>query len=217
MAILSAVLSLIARQVGTILLAIFGWSITALFGRLPSKKQTALSVALAISVVWPILVLGCFLPGVAAWLVAFIPLHKLLGTLALRLIWITLAVIVPLVVGWLTWWITPADKRRRGVAVTMAGGYLMTVGYFVAFLVTAVTVPIVKVMSAVRRWDECHVYIQPKEGRYFKVLDALAEACGRANAKVTRENVPAPMALASDVIPFGPGIGSGPDHAASRS
>jgi hypothetical protein len=200
MAILSAVFGLIARQLSTILQAIFGWSITALFGKLPSKKQTALSVALILSVAWPLLVVGCFFPGAAAWALAFLPLHRWLGDLALRLVWIGLAVTVPLGVGAITRWITPRDKLHGPFVVTLLGGYVMTVGYFVAFVVTAVTVPIVKVLSAIHRWDDCHVYVQPKEGRYFEVLDALVEACDRAHAQVVREEVPAPMALASNVI-----------------
>ena len=53
MAILSAILSLVMRQLSTIVQAIFGWSITALFGKLPATKQTGLSVALALSVASP--------------------------------------------------------------------------------------------------------------------------------------------------------------------
>jgi hypothetical protein len=42
MALLSALLSLVARQLSTILQAIFGWSVTALFGKLASRMQTTL-------------------------------------------------------------------------------------------------------------------------------------------------------------------------------
>jgi hypothetical protein len=60
---LSALLSLIGRQLSTIVQAIFGWYIPALFGKLPSQKQTALSVAIGPSVAWPLLALGCFVPS----------------------------------------------------------------------------------------------------------------------------------------------------------
>jgi hypothetical protein len=200
MAILGALLSLVMRQLSTIVQAIFGWSITALFGKLPSKKQTALSVALALSIAWPLLVLGCFVPGVAAWAIAFVPIHRWLGDLALRVIWIVLAVLVPVGVGAITRWITPKDKLRRGLFLTLVGGYPMTIGYFLAFAITAVTVPVVKILSAARRWEDCHVYVQPKEGRYVAVLDALRDACGRANARVVREDVPMSMRLASTIV-----------------
>jgi hypothetical protein len=200
MALLSALLTLLGRQLTTILQAIFGWSITALFGKLPSRKQTALSVALGLSVLWPLLVLGCFLPAAASWALAFLPLHRWMSDFALRALWISLAVAVPLAVGAVTRWITPKEKLRGGLVVTLLGGYVITVGYFVAFFVTAITVPIIKAMSAVRKWDDCHVYIQPKEGRYGEVLDALVKACERGRVKVAREDVPAPMALATNVM-----------------
>lgn len=200
MALLSALFSLIGRQLSTILQAIFGWSITALFGRLPPRKQTALTVALVLSVAWPLLVLGCFLPAAAAWAVALVPLHKWMSDLALRLLWITLAVLVPLGVGAITRWVTPKEKLHGGLIVTLLGGYVMTIGYFIAFVVTAFTVPIVKVLSMIHRWDDCHVYVQPKEGRYDDALEALVEACRRAGSHVEREDVPTPMALATRVI-----------------
>jgi hypothetical protein len=200
MAILSALLSLVMRELSTIVQAIFGWSITALFGKLPSKKQTGLSVALAFSIVWPLLLLGCFLPGAAAWTIALVPIHKWLGDLALRIIWISLAVLVPIAVGAITRWITPQDKLRGGLAFTLLGGYVLAVAYFAAFVITALTVPIVKVMSAVHKWEDCHVYVQPKEGRYSAVLDALAKACDRVGVRVVREDVPRPMALASTIV-----------------
>ena len=98
MAILTALFSLIGKQVGKIIQAVFGWAITALFGRLPSAQQIALSAAFGASIAWPLLVVGAFFPGVAAWALAFLPLHKWLGDVALRILWIALAVVVPLAV-----------------------------------------------------------------------------------------------------------------------
>ena len=96
MALISAILSLLSRKLGDLLQALFGWSIRGLFGKLPSRKETALSVALILSVLWPLLVIGSFLPKAAAWMVAFIPLHEWLGKEVLRVMWIALAVIAPI-------------------------------------------------------------------------------------------------------------------------
>ena len=65
------------------------------------QQQTALSLALILSIIWPLLVVGCFLPDVAAWAVAFIPLHEWVGARenVLRIVWIVLAVAAPIVVG----------------------------------------------------------------------------------------------------------------------
>src|SRR4051812_47751819 len=99
MAFISALFSLLSRKISDLLQAVFGWSIAGLFGQLPSGKQTALSVALILAILWPLLVVGCFLPGVAAWAVAFIPLHEWLGDTVLRIVWIVLAALAPIAVG----------------------------------------------------------------------------------------------------------------------
>jgi len=200
MAILTALFSLIGKQVGKIVQAIFGWAITALFGRLPSAQQNALSAALIASIAWPLLVIGAFLPGVAAWALAFLPLHKWLGETALRLIWIALAVLIPLGVGGIAHWVAPPDKLKGGIARTLAFGYALTLGYFVAFIITAITVPIVQLISLVKRWGDEHVYVQPKPRHYDQVLAELATACTAAGCEVVVEPIPAAMQLATKAM-----------------
>src|SRR6185295_15965638 len=105
MAIISAILSLLSRKLSDLLQALFGWSIRGLFGRLPSKKETALSVALILSILWPVLIVGTVFPKAAAWLVAFLPLHEWLGKEILRVVWIVLAIVSPIIVGLITSWV----------------------------------------------------------------------------------------------------------------
>lgn len=191
MALLSAIFSLIARQLSTILQAIFGWSVTSLFGKLPSRRETALSAALLCAIVWPFLVLGCFLPGAAAWAIALVPVHKWVSDFVLRIVWLALAVLVPIGVGAITRWITPKEQLRGSVFRTLLGGYILTVAYFVAFFVTALTVPIVKLLSAIHRWADTHVYLQAKEGAQASAVEALAQACKRAGIDVVLRGRPA--------------------------
>ncbi len=193
MAFLSAFLSLISRKLGDLLQMLFGWSISGLFGRLPSKKQNALSVALILSILWPMLVVGCFLPKVAAWTIAFVPLHEWLGATALRVIWIALAAIAPIVVGLLIAWIAPRRKQRGGFLRTVLAGYPLTVGLFLSFLLTFLVVPIVKIISMVRRWEDEHVYLQVQEGAYLQVLQQLSAACQSSGLAVTERSVPGAM------------------------
>src|SRR4051794_31192978 len=99
MAILSALLSLLSKKLGQLLQAVFGWAITGLFGRLPSTKQTALSVALVLSLMWPLLLVGVAFPGIASWAVAMVPLHDFAPKWILRLVWLALALVAPVIVG----------------------------------------------------------------------------------------------------------------------
>ena len=94
MAVISLLFSFLARKANDIIQAIFGWSITALFGKLPRRSQVLITAALVCSLAWPVFVIGAFAPKIAGWLLAFVPLHKLVGTEILRIIWLTLAVLV---------------------------------------------------------------------------------------------------------------------------
>lgn len=199
MAIFSALLSFLSRQIGRVLQAVFGWSITALFGRLSSKEETAVSVALVLSIAWPFFVIGVFFPGVASWLIAFVPMHKLVGKTALRIVWCTLAVIAPPVVGVLTHWVAPSKKGSAARAALH--GYPLALGYACAFVVTVVTVPVVKATSVARKWKDEHVYVQPRDGRYRETLRDLEAACELATGRrpdVT--DVPLSMSLATKVL-----------------
>ena len=92
MAILSALLSLVFRKLGDLVTAILGWSVTALFGRLPKTKQTALSVAILVSLVWPVLVVGIFFPQVTAIAFTFIPIKGLVAYQVVRVLWLRIPV-----------------------------------------------------------------------------------------------------------------------------
>ena len=197
-ALLSLLLSFIGKKIGSIIQAIFGWSVTALFGRLSSAKQLAVSIALVLSIAWPLFVVGLFLPLVAGWALAFLPIGDWVSPLVLRAIWGILAFLAPLVVGGLTHWAAPSTKG--GVLRSLANGYPLALGYFVAFLITAITVPLVKLASILRGWSDEHVYVQARAGRYDAVLHELAEACARAGVMPEIAEVPVHMSLATSAL-----------------
>jgi uncharacterized membrane protein YqjE len=197
-AIISLLLSFIGKKIGSIIQAIFGWSVTALFGRLPGKKQLAVSIALLFSIAWPVFVVGLFFPSVAGWVLAFLPVEKWTGPLVMRIVWGTLAFLAPLLVGGLTHWAAPATKG--GLMRSLLNGYPLALGFFVAFLLTVVTVPLIKIASLLRGWSDEHVYVQPRVGRYESVLRELAEACARSGVMPTITDVPTSMALSTKVL-----------------
>lgn len=199
-AVISLLLSFIGKKIGSIIQAIFGWSVTALFGRLPGRKQLAVSIALLLSIAWPVFVVGLFFPAVAGWALAFLPIEKWIGPLALRIVWGALAFLAPLLVGGLTHWAAPSTKG--GLLRSLVNGYPLAVGFFIAFVITVVTVPLVKIASIFRGWDDQHVYVQPRVGRYDAVLRELAEACARAGLVPEIDEVPTRMALSTKVLKF---------------
>ena len=198
MAIISVLFSFLARKVNNIIQAIFGWSITALFGKLQRRAQVLVTIALVASLAWPVFVLGAFAPKLAAWVVAFVPMHKMVGANVLRILWLTLAVLTPVIVGILVHIAAPITKG--GYARAAVNGYPIAVGFFAAFLVVAVTVPVIKVAAIVRRWSDEHVFIQPHDGQYDTVVDCLAEACRRAGFEPTISDAPGHMVIATTIM-----------------
>jgi hypothetical protein len=190
--------SFLARKANDIIQAIFGWSVTALFGRLPRRSQVLVTGALLFSLAWPVFVLGVFMPRVAGWALAMVPLHDLIGTTALRIIWLVLAVVAPAIVGILVW--IAAPKRRGGIARAIVSGYPAALGFFAAFVVVAVTVPIIKIASIARRWSDEHIYMQPHAGKYRDVVADLAEAAERAGLAVTVADAPGYMVIATTIM-----------------
>ena len=200
MAFLSVLLSLVAREVGTIAQAIFGWSVTALFGQLSSAKRAALSVAIFLSLLWMLLVVGVFVPAVAAWSLAALPVHEWVGDGVIRIATIVLAVVIPAGVGLITRWVAPSRTRRVGTWKMMLHGYPLTLGYGLSCLVTAVTVPVIKCLSLIRRWADDHIYVQAFENEYDATLDELETACKAAGAEITRRPVPRAMGISTRIV-----------------
>jgi hypothetical protein len=163
-AFISLLLSFVAKKIGGVIQAIFGWAVAALFGKLPQKKQLAVSVALLLSIASPVFVVGLFFPAVAGWALAFLPLEKWVGALALRIAWAVLAVTAPPIVGLLVHW--AALSTKGSVLRSALSGYPLAIGFFASFFITAVTVPIVKIVSFLRGWSDTHVYVQPRAGSY---------------------------------------------------
>ncbi|HEY6463597.1 MAG TPA: phage holin family protein [Polyangiaceae bacterium] len=199
MAIVSALLAWIGNRLGSLVQAVLGWSVTALFGRLPSTKQTALAGALLLSLAWPVVVVGVFVPAVSAWGIAFVPVHKWVGAGLVRWITLGLAIVLPWVVGAVTRWVAPPQAKSTFLR-TLLSGYALTVGYAVACIVTAVTVPLVKAASALRGWDDQHVFVQPRAGEYRHALEELHRACEAAGIRAAIVAIPGRMLIATRVL-----------------
>src|SRR5215831_8000342 len=99
MAIFQALVSLLSRSVGRIVSAAFGWAVVALFGETSRSSKMWLSGLVAAAAAWPLLVLGVAAPKIAALVIAFVPIPHGVPAWTVRVIWIALALLVPLAVG----------------------------------------------------------------------------------------------------------------------
>lgn len=176
MAIFQALITLASRSLGRILSAIFGWAVVALFGHTGSREKTVLSALVAAAAAWPVLLLGIAVPKIALWALAFVPLPGRVPSWTVRLVWITLAALVPFAVG-----ITLAVRRRDAAALResrlarLLRGFSVTIAIAASFLVVFVTVPVLRVISMARRQIDVHVPLVTDAASY----DAVAARIGR--------------------------------------
>jgi hypothetical protein len=178
-----------------------GWSVAALFGKLTSSKRLMVSVAMILSVLWPLFVVGVFFPAAATFVVAFVPVRDMFSAGAIRIVWIALALFAPIVVGVLIHTAAP-DSRKKSFFKTVINGYPLTLGFAISFLVTLITVPMIRLISMARGWTDEHLFVQPHPRAYKMAVRDLSEACEWAHLKPEVTTVPGPMALSTKVIKF---------------
>jgi hypothetical protein len=183
MAVIQAVLALISRSLGRITSAIFGWAVVALFGQTSPSEKTVLSALVAAAAAWPVLLLGIAMPKVTTFVLGFIPLPDWVPAWTVRAVWIGLAVAVPFAVG-----LTMALRQQTGTALSpttrpvardsrlkqMLRGIPATIGVAAAFMVVFVTVPVLRVMSFIRRRVDVQVPLITDAEHYHAVAAQVA-------------------------------------------
>ena len=219
MAVIQALLALITRSLGRITSSIFGWAVVALFGRTNGREQTLLSALVGAAAAWPILLLGIAILKVATFLISFVPLPESVPAWTVRVVWIGLATAVPFAVG-----LTMAVRRRRsrGPALPATGsglrttqgdsveresalarllrGFPITIGIAAAFVVVFVTVPALRVMSAIRRQVEVHVPLVTDAGGYDAVAAEIARTLTKHGYAVHEATPPWWMTVPSRIL-----------------
>jgi hypothetical protein len=179
MAFLQALLTLISRSAGKILNAVFGWAVRALFGQPSPKEQPFLTGVVAIAAAWPVLLLGVAFPKLAALLLAFVPFHNRVPAWVIRLIWLGLALFVPVIVGLVVASKAPAGSLRESFWMRVARGWPITIGLAAAFLVMFVTVPALKVASIVRGRKQEQVPLVTHSSAYHDVAALVVATLNR--------------------------------------
>jgi uncharacterized membrane protein len=179
MAILQAIFSLISRSAGKILNAIFGWAVRALFGQPSPKEQPFLTGVVAAAAAWPVLLLGIAVPKIAALLLAFVPFHNRVPAFVFRLVWLALALFVPMIVGLVVASKAPAGSLRESFWMRLARGWPITIGLAAAFLVMFVTVPALKIASILRGRKQEQVPLVTRSSSYHDVATLVITTLDR--------------------------------------
>src|SRR5438552_354592 len=197
---LQALISLIARSDGKILNAIFGWAVVALFGQTSPKEQTKLSAVVAAAAAWPVLLLGVVAPKVAVFVVAFVPLSKSVPALWLRLAWIALALLVPVVVGSVIAARSPKSALPEPAWKKFLRGFQVTIALAVAFLLMLVLAPALKIADALTGRMDVRLPILATKGVGPELVDAMVAALAGYGIEMRRAQPPWPMTAPAGVL-----------------
>lgn len=184
MAILQALIALISRSAGTILNAVFGWAVRALFGQPSKAEQPFLTGIVGAAAAWPILVAGIAFPKVAAMVLAFVPFHNRVPPWVFRIVWLTLALIVPVVVGLVVATKAPPGSLREPTWKRILRGWPITIGLASSFLLMFITVPALKLVSLVRRRQDEQVPLVTRATTYHEVAGLVVETLDRHGINV---------------------------------
>lgn len=186
MAILQLILSLITRSAGRILNAIFGWAVRALFGRTSPREQTVLSALVGAAAAWPLFVLGALAPRISTLALAFVPLPRSIPKWTVRIVWLSLAALLPIAIGLVVAAKAPPGATRESFARRVLRGFPITLGLAGAFLVMFVTLPVLRVVSLARKRRDQNVPLVTTAATYHSVAELCAAVLNRHGFELER-------------------------------
>jgi len=187
MAIIAGVLSIVGRFAGQLLNTTLGWATLLLFGKVPQRKQLILLIMVFGSLVWVALIVGVLVPEVGSLLVAAVPAPDFVDETWIRLAMLAGALIVPLVIGIAAIFVTPPASRPGGtkMIVSVLRGYPFAFALAFIMVLLAIVASVRKIRSLSRRWEDAHVPVIVKPGKYDEVLAMLRQKLERAGLQTT--------------------------------
>ena len=173
---LAGIASLLGRFAGQILNTTLGWATLLLFGKVPASRQMLLLVMVFGSLVWVVLVVGVLVPTVGTLLLSGVSLPAFVDLGWIRLGMLIGALVLPAVIGGLALLVADRSSRPGGFAgvVGILRGYPFALVLALTLVVLALVASFRKLRSMSRRWQDAHVPVVVKPGRYEDVLGTLS-------------------------------------------
>jgi hypothetical protein len=110
------------------------------------------------------------------FVVSFVPLSKSVPSGILRIIWIALALVVPLIVGSVIAARAPKDALPESQLKRLSRGFQVTVALAVAFVLMLVIAPCLKIVNAVKGRKDIRIPALVQEGVGKEFISALVAA-----------------------------------------
>jgi hypothetical protein len=196
MALLSSLIALLGRFAGRLVSATLGWATVLLFGRVEAGAQSVLTYVTLVSLAWVAALVGVLVPDVGSMLIAFVPLPEFIDERWARLGMLGLALLLPAVIGVAIAMVQDRSRPTgRDLAVAIVRGYPFTLllAFLIAFL--AVVALTRRLRSLSRRWEDAHVPVIVKPGRYDEVVSDLRDVLDQAGLAVEMRDAPRTLTL----------------------
>ncbi|MEP7040736.1 MAG: hypothetical protein ABI864_04085 [Chloroflexota bacterium] len=203
MAVFAAVFGVLGRFTGKVLTMSLGWASTLLFGRVPRDRQVFLAAITFGAVIWAMVLIGVAMPGVGAFLLAFLPIPSWVDENLVRLGMLAAAILLPPILGATTLKLLKPEDQPKGVGPVLgyvARGYPLAAGLSSMLVFLALIGLVRKVSSLVRRWTDAHIPIVMKPGRYDQLAAELDSAISDAGVDIEVRNAPAVLVLPGRVL-----------------
>jgi hypothetical protein len=187
--VLQALISFVGKSARKVLNAAFGWAVVSLFGR-SQKQQSFLTAVVAMAALWPLALLGIALPRTAAVVVAFVPIISTAPIGTMRLVWAAIALAVPVTVGLAINAKTPPELRTASPLGRVLRGFPITLGIVGAFVLMFVTVPVLRIISAVRKRSDEHLPLITTGDQYHEAAARIDSTLHSHGIEVQRGRPP---------------------------
>ena len=180
-------MGIVSRFAGQVLNMTLGWATILLFGKVPQKKQFVLLILVFGSLVWVALVVGVIVPDVGSLVIAAVPVSPFVDVGWMRMAMLASAVALPLAIGMAAVSVTTAESRPRGLGLVVAvlRGYPFAAVLALLLVLLAVVATVRKLRSMSKRWEDAHVPVIVKPGRYEEVLALLHEKLNASGLPTT--------------------------------
>jgi hypothetical protein len=189
MAIVQALMAFVTRSLGRVVGGLFGWAVVAIFGHTSPREKLILSGLLAAAGAWPVLLLGVAAPKLAVFIVSFVPLSDSVPASAIRPVWVALAVLVPLAIG-MAMAVRPPRAAAKPWSRRLLAGFPLTIGLSLALLITLMTVPVLRVVTFVRRQQDVQIPLVTDAATYPLVAERMSQTLARHGLPVRRRPPP---------------------------
>ena len=193
MTILSGLIAVFNRLLGSAATATVGWATVMLFGRVSQKKQPLLSLIALGSLVWIVAVVAVVVPAIGGALITSVPRPGFVSIDWLRFVAARrCGRAAARSSAWRRSTAADDEDRPKGVAlvVQILRGYLITpvLGGTILFLAAVSVIRQARAMQ--KGWDDAHIPIIVKPGRYDAVADDIESALRESGLEVTRKRAP---------------------------